>query len=120
MAFFVGFRLCSVSSSALFFFFLVYQFILCYFLGSCKSHLSSLFFLCRYHHDIESYNIKKPLIIEGFGKVKDAVSSFMGNHEQAAEVAGGVNIVSDGIIPLVDESASNDINEEAPITTATQ
>lgn len=70
----------------------------------------------RFHHDIESYNVKKPLIIEGFDKVKDAVSSFMGNHEQAAEVAGGVNIVSDGSsLPLM----SNDNQDDSPIT-ATQ
>lgn len=69
----------------------------------------------RYHHDIASYNIPKPMIIEGLGKVKDALSSFMGN-QQAAEVAGGVNIVSDGIqLPLADESAQQNL-----ITTATQ
>lgn len=62
----------------------------------------------QFHHDIDSYNIKKPLIIEGFDKVKDAVSSFMGNHEQAAKAVKGVNIISDGNeIPL----ASNDIPE---------
>lgn len=77
----------------------------------------NLTFSCRYHHDIESYKLKKPIIVEGFSKVKDAVTSFMGNHEQAAEVAGGVNIVSDGMnVPLVDEYASNNIAEEALIT----
>lgn len=40
----------------------------------------------------------------------------MGNHEQAAEVAGGVNIVSDGSnLPLM----SNDNQDDSPIT-ATQ
>lgn len=69
----------------------------------------------RYHHDIESYKINKPLYVEGIDKVKDALNSFIGNRQQAAEVAGGVNIVSDGV-ELVDESASNDIAE----ATATQ
>lgn len=41
-------------------------------------------------------------------------------HEQAAEVAGGVNIISDGITPLVEESVSNQIDQEELITTATQ
>lgn len=68
----------------------------------------------RYHHDIESYNIPKPLIIEGFGKVKDAVSSYLGG-AAAPEVIDGVNIVSDGNnLPLVDKSA------EDVLITATQ
>lgn len=50
----------------------------------------------RFHHDIESYNLPKPLYLEGFGKVKDVVNSYWGQ-EQAAEVADNVNIVSDGI-----------------------
>ncbi|KAG1076606.1 hypothetical protein G6F42_025415 [Rhizopus arrhizus] len=61
----------------------------------------------QYHHDIESYHIPKPLIIEGFGKVKDAVSSYLGG-AAAPEVIDGVNIVSDGSnLPLVDESAQD-------------
>ncbi|KAL7322985.1 hypothetical protein PS15p_210952 [Mucor circinelloides] len=61
----------------------------------------------QYHHDIESYHIPKPLIIEGFGKVKDAVSSYLGR-AAAPEVIDGVNIVSDGSnLPLVDESAQD-------------
>ncbi|KAG2195696.1 hypothetical protein INT47_012917 [Mucor saturninus] len=68
----------------------------------------------QYHHDIESYKVKKPLVIEGFSKVKDAVSSFMGNHEQQAEVIGGVNIVSDAAdLPLVVEEAMQNTEEEA-------
>jgi hypothetical protein len=55
------------------------------------------------------------MIIEGIGKVKDAFSSYLGNQQAAAEVAGGVNIVSDGIPLVVDESAQQDL-----ITTATQ
>jgi hypothetical protein len=37
------------------------------------------------------------MIIEGIDKVKDVFSSYLGNQQQAAEVAGGVNIVSDGL-----------------------
>lgn len=82
----------------------------------CVPHTYSLILNVhsRYHHDIESYHIPKPLIIEGFGKVKDAVSSYLGG-AAAPEVIDGVNIVSDGSnLPLVDESA-----QDAPIT-ATQ
>ncbi|CEP10064.1 hypothetical protein [Parasitella parasitica] len=69
----------------------------------------------QFHHDIESYNIPKPLIIEGFGKVKDAVSSYLGG-AAAPEVIDGINIVSDGSnLPFVDKSA-----EEIVLTTATQ
>lgn len=91
----MGFRLCSVS-----FFFKVFI---------CVPHTYSsiLDMYCRYHHDIESYHIPKPLIIEGFGKVKDAVSSYLGG-AAAPEVIDGVNIVSDGSnLPLVDESAQD-------------
>lgn len=54
------------------------------------------------------------MIVEGFGKVKDAVSSYLGG-AAAPEVIDGVNIVSDGNnLPLVDKSA------EDVLITATQ
>lgn len=102
MEIYLGFRLCSVSN------FLPFS-PACVFIFFC--------FASRYHHDIESYKLKKPIIIEGLDKVKDAVTSFMGNHEQAAEVAGGVNIVSDGMdVPLAEDYMSNNIAKEALIT----
>ncbi|KAI8048942.1 uncharacterized protein B0P05DRAFT_564084 [Gilbertella persicaria] len=68
----------------------------------------------QYHHDIESYNVPKPLIIEGFGKVKDAVSSYL-SKQQNAEAADGINIVSDQMKPFVDPS----VLEEAAFVTGT-
>lgn len=45
--------------------------------------------------------------------MKDAVSSFMGNHEQAAKAVKGVNIVSDGNNEMIPLASSNDIPAEA-------
>ena len=66
----------------------------------------------RFHHDIESYKIPKPLILEGIGKVKDAVSSYLSNH-QGPEAVEGVNLVSDAIDVL---KASSLVTEEAIAT----
>ncbi|KAG1442345.1 hypothetical protein G6F55_012996 [Rhizopus delemar] len=70
----------------------------------------------EYHHDIESYNIKKPLIIEGIDKMKSVVSSYWANHP--AEVAGVVNIVSDAI--NVPNSQQSENIEQIDFTTGTQ
>lgn len=98
--------MCSVSTYFFFFYFL--------FLNICETYLKN-----RYHHDIESYKIQKPLFVDGIDKVKDAFSSLIGNHQQAAEVAGGVNIVSDGIKPILDDFSLNN-NVEATQITGTQ
>jgi hypothetical protein len=76
-------------------------------------------YLCvivRYHHDIESYNIKKPLIIEGIDKMKSVVSSYWANYP--AEVAGVVNIVSDAINVPNNQQSEN--IEQVDFTTGTQ
>ncbi|RCH87257.1 hypothetical protein CU097_002945 [Rhizopus azygosporus] len=62
----------------------------------------------QYHHDIESYNIKKPLIIEGIDKVKNVFGSYLSNNNrpEAVEV---INIVSNEI-KLSNESIQNGEN----------
>ncbi|CAO3666880.1 unnamed protein product [Rhizopus stolonifer] len=60
----------------------------------------------QYHHDLESYNVKKPLIIEGLDKMKSVVGSYWAKdpaEAAGAEVIDNVNIVSDGMI----QEASN-------------
>ncbi|KAI9468988.1 MAG: hypothetical protein EXX96DRAFT_100374 [Benjaminiella poitrasii] len=71
----------------------------------------------QYHQNLEDYKIKKPLVIEGLNKVREAVNSYLG-HAQQAKVVEGVNVISDKLSLSLTETSS--LEEDLSATGTTQ